>query len=508
MKGKMKFATSLLVALAMSTSAFALAACDNNNDNDNDGVKHTDAHELEWQKATDATCTAPETGKYVCKEEGCDYKGETQNKGTALGHNYGEWEIDEPTEEEEGLATKTCSRGNHPLEVTLPVLNEEDYSIEHTTPATDTEGEDTYTFAHTEGNIQFTVSTPAAYLAKYDIEYTWQMFMDFGSVEKSFTATEEGNYTLTIIDESQLAIVAADAWGMNSYAGLLSGMGDDEWVPSYTFYLDAEQSFDFHCISAMAEEEEFPICYTVIITAGEAGGEDPDPTSTELTLDVTEEYVEFSNTGSEFTITVEEDGTYYLAVDLYTWYTQGTLSVTVNDSADTIEMATTEDSYVKYVAIQLEAGENTIVIAYSAIYFDEAYGDITVSTEEPQEPLPTELTLNETVEEVEISYAGTQFTITVEEDGTYYLAVDLFQSYTYGTLYVYVNDAAEPLEMANTEENGYVKYVAIELEAGENSIVMMYSAYYDDEAYADVTVSTEEPQEPELPEEPEVSDAE
>lgn len=111
------------------------------------------------------------------KEENCLSEGQRQGTCTECGdvvledvpadsskHVYGEWEVADPTETEEGKAVKTCTldASHDKLEVTLPVISSSDYVKSVKTAASPLdEGEMLYTFEHEQGNISFVKPIPA-----------------------------------------------------------------------------------------------------------------------------------------------------------------------------------------------------------------------------------------------------------------------------------------------------------------------------------------------------------
>ncbi|MBQ9449090.1 MAG: InlB B-repeat-containing protein, partial [Acholeplasmatales bacterium] len=120
-------------------------------------VPHT--HEYTKVEAKAASCT--EDGNieyYTCNVEGCGKlftkSGEEYTEVTtddvvipATGHPYGEWSVATlPSANATGLATRECATCHHVDELTLPVVNEENYNAVIKTPATcGAKGVHTYT---------------------------------------------------------------------------------------------------------------------------------------------------------------------------------------------------------------------------------------------------------------------------------------------------------------------------------------------------------------------------
>ncbi|MDE7306938.1 MAG: hypothetical protein K2N33_06065, partial [Clostridia bacterium] len=137
-----------VVALTMSASAaMSFTACNSH--------KHDYTN---WTQTVAPTCT--EQGEEVGT---CEADGATQTrKIDPIGHNYGEWNVTEPTQTEKGSAVKTCANGEHPLIVVLPELTSNEYTKTVITEAGATkEGTTKYELANDEGTISFNVATAA-----------------------------------------------------------------------------------------------------------------------------------------------------------------------------------------------------------------------------------------------------------------------------------------------------------------------------------------------------------
>lgn len=74
---------------------------------------------------TPATCETKGYTTHTCSREGCGVS-YVDNYTNALGHDWGEWSITEPTETEPGVKTRTCKNdGSHTEAVILPVKDHE-----------------------------------------------------------------------------------------------------------------------------------------------------------------------------------------------------------------------------------------------------------------------------------------------------------------------------------------------------------------------------------------------
>ena len=146
MKIKSKF---LKISSLMLVSAFLAApmtAC------------HT--HVIVWHTKKDATCV--ETG---IREGVCNLCGHVEEEVIPVdpnAHTYGEWQVTAPTNEEKGVAEKTCKNdSSHMLEIELPVLtpNHEGYLSSQVIkePTAFEKGERQYVFAHESGDVVFVV---------------------------------------------------------------------------------------------------------------------------------------------------------------------------------------------------------------------------------------------------------------------------------------------------------------------------------------------------------------
>ena len=120
-------------------------------------------HDYEWT-VTDPTCEGDGERKGECKN--CDAT--TEEKISATGHEYGEWEIEKPTELKAGLAVKVCETdGEHKFEVELPALTKEGTGYKSATQDKNTKLR-TYVIATDEGDVSF--ETYAAFNLQEAIE--------------------------------------------------------------------------------------------------------------------------------------------------------------------------------------------------------------------------------------------------------------------------------------------------------------------------------------------------
>ncbi|MGN0817733.1 MAG: hypothetical protein ACI4L9_02075, partial [Candidatus Coproplasma sp.] len=72
-------------------------------------------------------------------------------------HEYGEWEITQPTETETGLAVKTCKdNAEHKIELSLPVLSDSSYKVESTATCTEA-GVKKFTYKKDQYTVKFEI---------------------------------------------------------------------------------------------------------------------------------------------------------------------------------------------------------------------------------------------------------------------------------------------------------------------------------------------------------------
>lgn len=110
MKNKKILTAISSLLLAATVSATALSGCQSKCE-----------HVYRWTTETEATCTERGTERGVCGI--CGYVTTRKIEIDPDNHAYGEWEIEDPTQSEDGLATKICSRSaSHKEEVILPML--------------------------------------------------------------------------------------------------------------------------------------------------------------------------------------------------------------------------------------------------------------------------------------------------------------------------------------------------------------------------------------------------
>ncbi len=113
-----------------------------------------------WETITPATCETTGVKQGICGN--CYETVQESIPADPTAHVYGEWQVQTPTETEEGVAVKTCTvNGAHTLSETLPVLGSLEYDSEITTrPSPATDGVRTYVLEHDNGDIQFTQPIP------------------------------------------------------------------------------------------------------------------------------------------------------------------------------------------------------------------------------------------------------------------------------------------------------------------------------------------------------------
>ncbi len=249
MKSKRKLMLAIAAVTLGATSSIALASCHH--------------HEYgEWKQTTAPTCTdkGEETRECSCGEKetrevaaaGHDYewtvtdptcegdgerKGEcknceatTEEKISATGHEYGEWEIEKPTELKAGLAVKVCETdGKHKFEVELPALTKEGTGYKSATQDKNTKLR-TYVIATDEGDVSF--ETYAAFNLQEAIEIGVANMSNVASGEivkdnimggkdkKSSVLTfEKGDNYLHVKDEG---LLTADAGGAEFFISKLA----------------------------------------------------------------------------------------------------------------------------------------------------------------------------------------------------------------------------------------------------------------------------------------------
>lgn len=120
-------------------------------------------HAYRWTVETEATCST--TGK---RRGVCGIHAEVKEEVIPIApdkHVYGEWQVEKPTADAEGLATKICTLNSaHTSRTVLPKITEDGagyLSSEITKPSTSiAEGERTFVFEHADGNVEFTVTLP------------------------------------------------------------------------------------------------------------------------------------------------------------------------------------------------------------------------------------------------------------------------------------------------------------------------------------------------------------
>lgn len=151
MKNKKILTAICSVAMAATLGLTAFAGC------------NKEEHSYTWTVEVEETCSSEGKRTGVCGICG-DVKEETIPVDPAK-HAYGEWQIDQPTEETEGKATRVCSHNTaHTEEVTLPKITSDGagyLSSEVTTqPTVISEGVRTVVLATENGNIEFKLVIP------------------------------------------------------------------------------------------------------------------------------------------------------------------------------------------------------------------------------------------------------------------------------------------------------------------------------------------------------------
>ncbi len=151
-KNKKNSAVATLCAVVMGSSAFLFpfSGC-------KDTPESTCEHNVgSWTLVTDANCASVGVEEGICSV--CFEKVTRDVSIKADAHTYGEWQVTVPTEEATGVARRVCANNaEHYIEQQLPVISEEDYGISITKlPTAGEDGERTYVYAHSMGNIVFT----------------------------------------------------------------------------------------------------------------------------------------------------------------------------------------------------------------------------------------------------------------------------------------------------------------------------------------------------------------
>ena len=143
-------ATASVTALSVVSGCHTKPGCDHNGGN---AYRVTEV--LEY-----ATCS--KKGK---EQRKCGLCGDVRDFETPIdpdNHDYGEWQVDKPTESTKGKAVMTCNNNTaHKKEVVLPEITEGAYETETTKrPTSVSVGEMTYTYNSEQGVIKFTEEIP------------------------------------------------------------------------------------------------------------------------------------------------------------------------------------------------------------------------------------------------------------------------------------------------------------------------------------------------------------
>lgn len=176
-----------VVGLVMSAvSAFSFAACDStgggkDDGKDEGGSKHV--HQYEWGDIiTPPTCTEAGTQKGICPVDN-----DTVTRPVdPTGHNWGEWQVTPPTAADDGVAVKHCKNDaddKHPTRVELPAYGN---SSAYTVSEPNDNGEVTYTYPHTLGNITFVVAP------KKQEDYTIEEAVTFSTTDAKHALVRSG----------------------------------------------------------------------------------------------------------------------------------------------------------------------------------------------------------------------------------------------------------------------------------------------------------------------------
>lgn len=186
MKSKKIF--TAIGAVAMAT-IFALSAFS--------GCKKKEEHAYTWTIDKEATCTTE--GK---KTGVCGICGDVQEVIIPVdknAHVYGDWQISQPTEEATGSASRECALNSaHKVDVTLPKITKEGtgyLSSEITKqPTVISEGERTFVFEHSSGNVTFIQTLPLKQME------TVEDAVILGSSRGDLIRKESGRYTEALND--------------------------------------------------------------------------------------------------------------------------------------------------------------------------------------------------------------------------------------------------------------------------------------------------------------------
>ncbi len=120
------------------------------------GCKKCKNHDVSaWETVVPSTCSVQGIEQGICAE--CL---ETVQRKLPLNpdnHDYGEWQVELPTEETEGSAVKVCKHNSsHKESSKLPVLSSNKYTSSVTKrPSASSDGERTFVFKHIAGDISF-----------------------------------------------------------------------------------------------------------------------------------------------------------------------------------------------------------------------------------------------------------------------------------------------------------------------------------------------------------------
>ncbi len=148
----------ILIVLCLCCLTIA-AACENN-----DGCEHV-VGDLSWQTTQQPTCVATGIEEGICS---ICYENVTRVKEIdPNAHQYGNWNVSNPTREANGTASTTCALCGNVHNATLPklddVLDQTNYKSTSITtrPTAAKEGVRTYVYEDSIGDITFNVAIPS-----------------------------------------------------------------------------------------------------------------------------------------------------------------------------------------------------------------------------------------------------------------------------------------------------------------------------------------------------------
>lgn len=233
-------------------------------------VKEAQEHSFTiYTSDSNATCLTDGTKTAICDHEGCEKKDRVDDKGSALGHDWGEWEIvTSPDCENKGSEKRTCKRCSF-TETKELVANghdwEEDFTVDQEATCTQ-EGSKSIHCKNCEAVKESTV-IPATGHAYGEAEWSWSE--DGKAATATFTCQNDSSHVVTenakvtsavkehatCTQEGTTTYTAAVSFEENVYTATkdvtdIAALGHD-WEEEYTIDKEAscteEGSKSIHC---------------------------------------------------------------------------------------------------------------------------------------------------------------------------------------------------------------------------------------------------------------------